>query len=187
MSADKKISDEAILNSIIKFALSHNYYPTFREIGDLVGLTSTSSVHSRLKSMEKKGLLTCNAQSPRCMNVPGLMYKKYNTENRNKDSPSTNSFIKDKGTKTRRQIYDAIEEYMLKNNVSPSVREICAMTGKNSTSTIKAQLDIMKERKMLDFNENSPRTLKLPGIMLIFNPINNKSVVTSIEPDKISK
>src|SRR6058998_2530976 len=43
------------------------YPPTVREIGEAVGLTSSSSVHSQLANLERKGLLRKDATKPRAM------------------------------------------------------------------------------------------------------------------------
>jgi len=45
------------------------YPPSVREIGDAVGLTSTSSVHHQLESLQKKGYLRRDANRPRAMEV----------------------------------------------------------------------------------------------------------------------
>src|SRR5437762_11619748 len=45
------------------------YPPTVREIGEAVGLTSSSSVHSQLANLERKGLLRKDATKPRAMSL----------------------------------------------------------------------------------------------------------------------
>lgn len=46
-----------ILTAITRHIAEHGYPPSVREIGDIVGLTSTSSVHWHLKALEAKGYL----------------------------------------------------------------------------------------------------------------------------------
>jgi repressor LexA len=48
------------------------YPPTVREIGEAVGLTSSSSVHSQLANLERKGLLRKDPTKPRAIGLfPG--------------------------------------------------------------------------------------------------------------------
>lgn len=47
------------------------YPPSVREIGDAVGLKSTSTVHGHLTRLEKKGLLHRDSMKPRAMEVLG--------------------------------------------------------------------------------------------------------------------
>jgi len=48
------------------------YPPSIREIGDAVGLQSTSSVAHQLRMLEKKGFLTRDPHKPRAVDVHGL-------------------------------------------------------------------------------------------------------------------
>lgn len=45
------------------------YPPTVREIGEAVGLTSSSSVHAQLANLERRGLLTKDPTKPRAMSL----------------------------------------------------------------------------------------------------------------------
>jgi repressor LexA len=47
------------------------YPPTVREIGEAVGLTSSSSVHAQLSNLERLGLLKRDPTKPRAMEIPG--------------------------------------------------------------------------------------------------------------------
>jgi repressor LexA len=47
------------------------YPPTVREIGEAVGLTSSSSVHAQLANLERKGLLHKDPTKPRAMALEG--------------------------------------------------------------------------------------------------------------------
>ena len=49
------VKDKEILQAIVK--LTTTYAPTMREIGLLVGLSSTQSIHRRLKVLESKGMI----------------------------------------------------------------------------------------------------------------------------------
>ncbi|WP_369797522.1 transcriptional repressor LexA [Nocardia sp. CNY236] len=48
------------------------YPPSIREIGDAVGLTSTSSVAHQLRALERKGFLRRDPNRPRAVDVRGL-------------------------------------------------------------------------------------------------------------------
>jgi repressor LexA len=50
---------------------SRGYPPSIREIGDAVGLTSTSSVAHQLRTLERKGYLRRDANRPRAVDVRG--------------------------------------------------------------------------------------------------------------------
>ena len=58
-----------ILDVISDAILLRGYPPTIREIGDAVGLNSTSSVAYQLKELEKKGFLRRDPHKPRAVNV----------------------------------------------------------------------------------------------------------------------
>jgi repressor LexA len=47
----------------------HGYPPSVREIGDAVGLTSTSSVSHQMRTLEKKGYLRRDPNRPRALDV----------------------------------------------------------------------------------------------------------------------
>jgi repressor LexA len=47
------------------------YPPTVREIGEAVGLTSSSSVHAQLANLERLGLLRRDPTKPRAMEIQG--------------------------------------------------------------------------------------------------------------------
>jgi repressor LexA len=54
-----------ILDFIAETVRDRGYPPTVREIGEAVGLTSSSSVHSQLENLERKGLLHRDPTKPR--------------------------------------------------------------------------------------------------------------------------
>ena len=66
---------EKIYEFVVGYILDHKYPPTLREIGEGVGLKSTSSVHYHLSQMHKRGIFETDARenSPRAIRVPGLM------------------------------------------------------------------------------------------------------------------
>ena len=60
-----------ILDYIRMTVRDRGYPPTVREIGEAVGLNSSSSVHAQLGNLERKGLLRRDATKPRAMEIPG--------------------------------------------------------------------------------------------------------------------
>lgn len=72
------VKNEDILNAIVTYIKEHGYSPTTREIGDAVGLRSTSTVHFRLKKMLDLGIIESddNFGSPRAIRVPGYTFVK---------------------------------------------------------------------------------------------------------------
>jgi repressor LexA len=60
-----------ILDFIRSTVRQRGYPPTVREIGDAVGLTSSSSVHAQLANLEKAGYLTKDPTKPRAVTLAG--------------------------------------------------------------------------------------------------------------------
>ncbi len=58
-----------ILECIRETVADKGYPPTVREIGEVVGLTSTSSVAYQLKQLQEKGFLRRDASKPRAVDV----------------------------------------------------------------------------------------------------------------------
>lgn len=62
-------TQERILTYIQEEIRMRGYAPSVREIGEAVGLKSTSTVHGHLMRLEKKGLLHRDAMKPRAMGI----------------------------------------------------------------------------------------------------------------------
>jgi repressor LexA len=60
-----------ILDVIRNSVTTRGYPPSIREIGDAVGLTSTSSVAHQLRTLERKGYLRRDPNRPRAVDVRG--------------------------------------------------------------------------------------------------------------------
>src|SRR6186713_1054489 len=58
-----------ILEFIAETVRDRGYPPTVREIGEAVGLTSSSSVHAQLANLERMGLLHKDPTKPRAMTL----------------------------------------------------------------------------------------------------------------------
>lgn len=70
-----------IIEAIKGFYLEHGFCPTIRQIGDMVGLKSTSTTITHLKAMEEAGLIIRNEFSPRSIIIPGFNDKKPGNDN----------------------------------------------------------------------------------------------------------
>jgi len=58
-----------ILEVIRDAVADRGYPPSIREIGEAVGLTSTSSVHSQLEALQRKGFIRRDPTKPRAIEV----------------------------------------------------------------------------------------------------------------------
>ncbi|MHB1630598.1 MAG: transcriptional repressor LexA [Bacilli bacterium] len=67
--ASAKAKQEAILSYIKEAVSARGYPPSVREIGDAVGLTSTSTVHGHLSKLEQRGLIRRDATKPRAIEI----------------------------------------------------------------------------------------------------------------------
>ncbi|EUA34472.1 lexA repressor [Mycobacterium xenopi 3993] len=72
-AADSALTERqrTILEVIRASVTSRGYPPSIREIGDAVGLTSTSSVAHQLRTLERKGYLRRDPNRPRAVDVRG--------------------------------------------------------------------------------------------------------------------
>jgi repressor LexA len=67
--SDITARQQRILDFIAETVRTRGYPPTVREIGEAVGLTSSSSVHAQLANLEKMGLLKKDPTKPRAMTL----------------------------------------------------------------------------------------------------------------------
>lgn len=69
---------EEILGFIITYIQEHGYSPSYKEIGEGVGLKSMSSVYSHVNKMLQTGMLETDAgeSAPRALRVPGYKFVK---------------------------------------------------------------------------------------------------------------
>jgi len=58
-----------VLQTICDYIDEKGYPPSVRELGERLGLKSTATVHSHLKTLERKGYLERSAQKSRAFNV----------------------------------------------------------------------------------------------------------------------
>ncbi|WP_083874450.1 transcriptional repressor LexA [Nocardia paucivorans] len=69
---DLTVRQRKVLEVIRTSVNVRGYPPSIREIGDAVGLTSTSSVAHQLRTLERKGYLRRDPNRPRAVDVRGL-------------------------------------------------------------------------------------------------------------------
>ncbi|MBV8655474.1 MAG: transcriptional repressor LexA [Candidatus Eremiobacteraeota bacterium] len=67
--ADKPATERQrrILQAIGEFTSERGYPPSVREIGERVGLSSSSTIHAHLKALEKRGLISRDPTKPRAL------------------------------------------------------------------------------------------------------------------------
>ena len=63
---------QRILEVIRAFTAEHGYPPSVREIGERVGLSSSSTIHAHLKSLERRGLISRDPTKPRALRSGSL-------------------------------------------------------------------------------------------------------------------
>src|SRR5574341_276459 len=60
---------QEILTFVRRFTETHGYPPSVREIGQAMGLTSSSTVHSHLEALERKGFVRRDPSKPRALEI----------------------------------------------------------------------------------------------------------------------
>src|SRR5258706_1305116 len=60
---------QQIFDFIKRYTHEHGHPPTVRDIGQAIGLTSSSTVHAHLANLERLGLLRRDPTKPRAMEV----------------------------------------------------------------------------------------------------------------------
>ena len=68
---ERKLTEQqdCVLSYIKKVILDRGYPPTVREIGQAIGLNSSSSVHSHLERLERKGYIRRDPTKPRTIEI----------------------------------------------------------------------------------------------------------------------
>ena len=69
---------EKILLCIINHIQEKGYAPTVRELCEMTGLKSTSSIHAHLRTMTNNGLIVAEIDKPRAIRVIGYKFVKEN-------------------------------------------------------------------------------------------------------------
>lgn len=63
------IRQQGIIDAIVEYVEENNYPPTSREIGEIVNLKSSSTVHGHLSRLRRKGYLDWEEGKPRTLKV----------------------------------------------------------------------------------------------------------------------
>lgn len=66
-------------------------------------------------------------------------------------------------TKDQEEVLEKIKLFILKNGYSPSIRELCFFTNKNSPATIHYHLKHLKEKGYITYVEGKNRTIRVLG------------------------
>ena len=63
------VHQAAVYQGILDYQELHGYAPSIRELCNICGLASTSSVYNHLKSLEKMGYIRRREDTPRAITV----------------------------------------------------------------------------------------------------------------------
>lgn len=70
-------SREKVYNAVVTYIQEHQYPPSVRELCDMTGLRSTSTIHSHIQRLIREGRLeTDNECAPRALRVSGYKFVK---------------------------------------------------------------------------------------------------------------
>lgn len=70
---------DRIFQAILDYMFANNYPPSTRDIMELTGIKSTSTVNWHLDIMQKQGRIDQKLSQPRTITVPGISYRRENT------------------------------------------------------------------------------------------------------------
>lgn len=63
------VRQEEVLKVIQDYVDIHNYAPTVRELCDMLGFSSTSTVHGFIKQIKRKGYIENEKDHPRTIHI----------------------------------------------------------------------------------------------------------------------
>ena len=73
-------SRKIVYDAIVTYINEHQYAPTVRELCELTGMKSTSTIHSHVTRLINDGYLETDAYgAPRALRVPGYKFVKIET------------------------------------------------------------------------------------------------------------
>lgn len=64
-------------------------------------------------------------------------------------------------TEKQEEIFDVVKDFIDKAGYSPSIREICLLSGRRSPATIKRYLDILLDKGYIKYNPKKSRTIRV--------------------------
>ena len=75
----QKVEDIEIISYIDNYIIEHGYAPSYREIGNAIGLSSTASVYSRIRGLFDNGQLETDVyNAPRAIRSPRIKFVRVN-------------------------------------------------------------------------------------------------------------
>lgn len=125
-SSNKELKDKQILilNCIENFTKENGYPPTIRELCNLSGIKSTSTVHDNIKKLTKEGYLVNDPTKPRTIMLTNKYSKPKdnNLDNILKDFESKRKIIQNYISTTEdpilketlHEIYNLVDEVVIK-------------------------------------------------------------------------
>jgi len=73
MTLSKRQSE--ILNFIKEFVCDYDYSPSYREIGDALGISSPATIHQHMQTLKTKGYLDLDPNAPRSLQLTDKVMK----------------------------------------------------------------------------------------------------------------
>ena len=70
---DIDVKQQQILQAIFEYVEEHKIAPTIRELGTIVGLSSSSTVHKYVNRLEEQGYITKHPTMPRTIQILKLI------------------------------------------------------------------------------------------------------------------
>jgi len=64
-----------ILKFIKDYIVGHDYSPSYREIGDELGISSSATVHQHIQNLKKKGFVNLNESEARSIELTGASFQ----------------------------------------------------------------------------------------------------------------
>lgn len=156
---------QRILEVIDEAISAQGYAPSVREIGEAVGLTSSSSVHAHLDALQRKGYIRRDPTTPRRLIVQAPIEL---VSGRPEDELSLR----------QREILDVIRQKLAESGYVPSIKEIAQATRLTSTSSVRAALDELEQRGFLRRTRGKSRAIDL----LVDRPSGDRRATASHRP-----
>lgn len=66
-------------------------------------------------------------------------------------------------TESQKRVYLSIKEYIAKNKISPSVRELCEINGLSAPATINCHLKNLKNKGYITYRNKTARSIVVLG------------------------
>jgi SOS-response transcriptional repressor LexA len=131
---DCKVTARTIVITAVNTYLDNTgFIPTEEEIEKITGFEASEITHKYLKLLKEDGELQ----------LDNTVYEE------GKDKP------------TRLKVLEAIKRYNKTYGISPSVRDLCAIVGLSSTSTVYGHLKRLQKKGKITWKPGMPRSIRL--------------------------